>query len=468
MAKFINKKEQVYDLKLTSYGHHLLSIGEFSPSYYAFYDDNVIYDIRYAYEGLEAHATYTQVDVNPPAMDGKTLVLEDASGVTHTATFSNAVGTTTSTTIYFQEWDFDLARIAREVRKSINLANTEGLIGISASDYLGAAQHILLAMDTPGTTGNGKTIGGTLFSAAAGNATVTPFLGGQYPENQNNVDNRIKNETAYLESLVLFEDIDDAVAGNSGESIDPLSAELTWVQRLPRKDIFKMNAAIGDAYLDGKTNAAPAWKIVALQSRISSSARKDVRNEIEVPQLNVVANYRTKIVESEFEFNPSTVREINDQTLTFIDDKRIVLEADDPVFYIEEINTELLMENFEIEVFGYVTSGSNVSGPATGSQQDTLERKYFRKDIPQIVDGFLVSNVKETMAVEEITTGSVEYYFDVLTDQNIEQELACRGAESFNKGSYYIDLDFDCDKQKDEDIFYDIYGSVTEPEICQD
>jgi hypothetical protein len=42
------------------------------------------------------------------------------------------------------------------------------------------------------------------------------------------------------------------------------------------------------------------------------------------------------------------------------------------------------------------------------------------------------------------------------------------GAEIFNKQSYYVDLDFDCDQVAQEDIFYDIYGSVTEPEICLD
>ena len=41
MAKFLNKKEQVYDLKLTSYGHYLLSVGKFKPVYYEFFDDNI-------------------------------------------------------------------------------------------------------------------------------------------------------------------------------------------------------------------------------------------------------------------------------------------------------------------------------------------------------------------------------------------------------------------------------------------
>ena len=47
MTKFLDKKEQVYDLELTSYGRYLLSIGTFKPTYYTFLDDNIVYDIKY-------------------------------------------------------------------------------------------------------------------------------------------------------------------------------------------------------------------------------------------------------------------------------------------------------------------------------------------------------------------------------------------------------------------------------------
>ena len=46
--KFLNKKEQVFDIELTSYGRHKLSAGDFQPKYYAFFDDNVVYDLTYA------------------------------------------------------------------------------------------------------------------------------------------------------------------------------------------------------------------------------------------------------------------------------------------------------------------------------------------------------------------------------------------------------------------------------------
>lgn len=46
--KFLNKKEQVLDTLLTPYGEYLLSTGRFNPVFYAFYDDNILYDIGYA------------------------------------------------------------------------------------------------------------------------------------------------------------------------------------------------------------------------------------------------------------------------------------------------------------------------------------------------------------------------------------------------------------------------------------
>jgi hypothetical protein len=47
MSKFLNKKQTVFDIKLTSYGKYLLANGRFKPKYYTFLDDNVVYDSNY-------------------------------------------------------------------------------------------------------------------------------------------------------------------------------------------------------------------------------------------------------------------------------------------------------------------------------------------------------------------------------------------------------------------------------------
>lgn len=45
---FFNKKEEVINIQLTQYGKYLLSKGNFKPVYYEFFDDDIIYDNRYA------------------------------------------------------------------------------------------------------------------------------------------------------------------------------------------------------------------------------------------------------------------------------------------------------------------------------------------------------------------------------------------------------------------------------------
>jgi hypothetical protein len=49
--KFLDRKEQVLELKMTQYGKSLLSRGVFKPVYYAFYDDDIIYDSQYVSSG---------------------------------------------------------------------------------------------------------------------------------------------------------------------------------------------------------------------------------------------------------------------------------------------------------------------------------------------------------------------------------------------------------------------------------
>ena len=332
MAKFINKKEQVFDFKFTPYGNYLFSVGKFKPTYYAFYDDNVLYDAQYA---------------------------------------------------------------------------------------------------------------------------------DRY-ERQNEIHNRIKNETQYLEGLVLFQDIEKRAMASLSTYVNFLSGEPDEAQKTPEKDIFKFDTAIGDARLTGETQTAPAWKLVALQSFISSSQVKDESNDTNVPQINIDATYKTKVTDSGFNYNPADARSVGGSTATFLDEKSIELFAKDPVIYLEEVNTELLSENFTVEVFEVLTGSLN------GSVVTQLTRKYFKRDIPQIENGMMLTERKTQITAEEFTTGSVEYYFDVLVDDQVDKDIACRGADQFNKESYYIDLDFDCTEETDEDLFYDIYGSVTEdPEICQ-
>jgi len=42
--EFFDKKQDVIDLQLTQFGRHLMSKGGFKPTYYSFFDDNILYE----------------------------------------------------------------------------------------------------------------------------------------------------------------------------------------------------------------------------------------------------------------------------------------------------------------------------------------------------------------------------------------------------------------------------------------
>ena len=131
MAVFLDKKEQVIDFKLTSYGRYLLSIGSLKPTYYAFFDDNIWYSAAY-----QAGAPATRpIDQNK--------------------------------------------QIPRDPEKTIRSAQAE--------------------------------------------------------------------------------------------TINFLDTFATSIKVKPSPDVFKFTSVIGDAFLNGKADAAPAWQVLALQSRFSSS-----------------------------------------------------------------------------------------------------------------------------------------------------------------------------------------------------
>jgi len=375
MAKFLNKKEQVIDFKLTPYGKYKLSVGTFKPVYYAFYDDGVLYDGNYA-------------------------------GLKH--------------------------------------------------------------------------------------------------EKQNDIHERIKNKTAYLEGLVIFDEVETSPPYESSYNeadevfeFDLLGYDTSLIglpgqslQQEPTPDVFKFNSAIGDAYFDGESQQnAPAWKVVTLQGEISASSSTNTARSSrtlsgstvqDIPQINIDLFYTKAVKDHTLNPDPRRIVNIVDTTPPFADGKVIQLIQNDLVVYAEEINTELLTENFDIEVFevtteyetfrdGTLPTDDTTFGADFAERNipvETLQRRYFKKENDQIVDGLMTrKTVLPTTPGTQLTTDAVEYYFDIHTDAAVDQQLACKGATTFNKSSYYIDLDFECGEEEDI-VFYDIYGSETVPEIC--
>lgn len=62
---FFNKKEEVINIELTPYGKGLLAKGKFVPAFYEFYDDDILYDSKYADLSEVQGETYERIKNTP-------------------------------------------------------------------------------------------------------------------------------------------------------------------------------------------------------------------------------------------------------------------------------------------------------------------------------------------------------------------------------------------------------------------
>ena len=135
-------------------------------------------------------------------------------------------------------------------------------------------------------------------------------------ESQNSINERIKDNTPYIGSLTLFEDIDSAgqklVRSDMSEVLrtdigrgqtyrfkkqeNYFLSDITPTMYTPRRDVFRYGSSIGDALLDSKeTDVSPAWKIIVLNGEIESSQTiYKVAQTISasIPQVNIRVNYK--------------------------------------------------------------------------------------------------------------------------------------------------------------------------------
>ena len=116
---------------------------------------------------------------------------------------------------------------------------------------------------------------------------------GRTGEAQNDIHKRIKQETQYLESLVLFEETGKNNLPDT--EMNFFQSDVTPQQKNPRIDEFRFNSIIGDSFVAEDKQKVPSWKIVSLRSDITSSTPSDNLNKTQIPQINITASYLKKL-----------------------------------------------------------------------------------------------------------------------------------------------------------------------------
>ena len=279
---------------------------------------------------------------------------------------------------------------------------------------------------------------------------------GQYAgvtESQNDIHKRIKEDTQYLEGLVQLNNVEKSslshimdtigAGGPEDEYITYFESDISPMEQKAPFNDFKFNESIGDAFLDADTNMAPGWKVVSLGGSFLSSSFTDGVNDLKVPQINIELNYIKEIVPYNFDeiYAAQNIKNFIYRSRKFKDNNMVQIVPDDLVLYVEELNTTLLSENFDIEVFEVVS----------GSPYNEFDRKYFPTDYGRIGDGAITDDYLQIASSpyfepdapyrvynseaggRRIQSSSVEYFFNILTDKYVERDKACKGKEIFDK-----------------------------------
>ena len=205
----------------------------------------------------------------------------------------------------------------------------------------------------------------------------------------------------------------------------------------------------------------PAWDVKFLDNEIESFAKtyKTDSTQLKIPQLEVAFNYDVKIskydtlIAGESGFIDEAA--LNEKSLLLGDTPDFIF-PDGTYHYLEETkrelfarvieqNTDFLNENFDIEVYKV-------------NEDEELEKLYFiNKRQSNIKDGILLDEAPQVKLLD-FGPHYVEYYFDLLVDDEITNETYCKATNDNTLEDIYSDKElFDCDEIEQDKEFSDLY-----------
>ena len=343
--RFFNSKEEVLDVQLTQYGRHLLSQGRWKPTYYAFFDDGVIYD-------------YARAGVTTEAKNDIEARIQDETPYFRTQTnFSGR-----------DEFFFD------------------GVNDVEDRVRLGVYEKLTVLPMTLGTT--------TLDSEK------TPAYKIRF------IEGEIQNLEYNITGAVRTTNVGAGVTNSTSQQL------------------------------------------------------------LEIPQLDLNVEFQISAerrgTEPKFEFDPA----LTPDTI-YADDAQVYVGPDQLIFVIEEENATFDYENFDIEVFEIQEGVGNIGEPI-------LEPLSFVKPVQNVVDNQMIDQREAEILAgrldgrpPELDPTYVEYFFNVNTDTEIDENVICRSISNLKSKDLFNDLDINCPDIRNVSQV-DIYGTDALSDDCPD
>ena len=396
--KFLDQKEEVFDIQLTPTGNRLLQLGQFKPASYCFFDDDVIYDGEWAGVSPES-----QNDIETRIQDIPKIEPVRAKYSVEDEIFKES-GTQIS------EYDVFANLVRGDYQYYLGQLSPSQLLS-SPSFYEDAL--------------------GIIWTSLAAPASLIQ-----------NDKNRLYSMDGPLGTM-------DYMAGDMmpGWNIEFMKSELT-----------------GSIYVTGSMGE----KIFQLKTDLQYHL---VLDKTEMPDTVEAEFWEDDPLHSLPMERVGTSLEDLNATPISLDGTYIYVKDDYLFLRIREENTRFLEENFEIEIFKL--------NPRASGTKKSEEQLFF--DDPNIDSYGLIYGDTTDPALkkppealmggsrEDYRRSNVNYFFDVLVDHEIPQEIYCRAMQKDEIGFDFLERQmFNCvDIVQDPELDpYNVADEGPETEIC--
>lgn len=223
-------------------------------------------------------------------------------------------------------------------------------------------------------------------------------------EEQNEIQTRILEESVYLKPQTTYKGVENLKQEQAQISIDknhalslPLANSSLTAENMPAWSLNVIKGSIKEVVqnIDNTNNSFDLSRIYANYPQIFLN--------------DVICDIKTKINDSSTEQNYNIIYNI-----FFEDGKEIYysMKQQEILLELSENNVDDLIKNFDVEVF--IEEETSIDG----TTKKSLRQLVFNKQRTEILDGILLDEPIEYG--ENITEDSVEYYFEITVDNEIE------------------------------------------------
>lgn len=231
-------------------------------------------------------------------------------------------------------------------------------------------------------------------------------------EISSNAETRIQEATPYLKPLYNF----SSPTASISKDVEQSSLESSLFKFDINAKIMKDDNSLGNSTISNLY--APAWKIKNLSSNFISTSKTFTSKSLNIPQLECVLTSSLFFTnDTEINNNPDL-----EQLLTFenshrtVDGQVVVYLTDEVLLKIEELNADLELDHFDLEVFKVNTDNNN--------NETYIPLKFVKQQNYIDEDGFLLTD--NAFVLNDIDNTYVEHYFNISLDNEIENNKVCK------------------------------------------